>query len=73
MSSFPRTKVGGLSVSRMIIGTNWFLGWSYCTLAKDKFIKEQIRDRKKIADILEVYLKSGVDTVMGLIDCSPLS
>jgi hypothetical protein len=72
MSDFPRTKVGGLSVSRMIIGTNWFLGWSHCTAAKDNFIKQQIKDRRKIADILEVYLKRGVDTVMGLIDCPPL-
>lgn len=24
MTSFPRTEVGGLSLPRMIIGTNWF-------------------------------------------------
>lgn len=67
MATFPRTTVGGVSVSRMIIGTNWFLGFSHTTAAKDDFIKTQIMDRNKIADILEVFLKSGVDTVMGLI------
>lgn len=67
MATFPRTTVGGVSVSRMIIGTNWFLGFSHTTAAKDDFIKTQIMERSKIADILEVYLKSGVDTVMGLI------
>ncbi len=72
MSKFPRTKVGGLSVSRLIIGSNWFLGWSHCTAAKDKFIKENIAERKKIADIMEVFLKNGVDTVMGQISCPPL-
>ncbi len=65
---FPRTTVGGISVSRMIIGSNWFLGWSHCTAAKDKFIREQIKDRKKIADIIEVFLNYGVDTIMGLIE-----
>jgi len=44
MSDFPRTDVGGLSLSRMIIGTNWFLGWSHCTAAKDTFIKEHFGD-----------------------------
>jgi len=59
--------VGGVSVSRMIIGSNWFLGFSHTTAAKDDFIKTQVMDRNKIADILEVFLKSGVDTTMGLI------
>ena len=67
MDKFPRTVVGGVSLSRMIIGTNWFLGWSHTTSAKDAFIKENIADRKKIADIMEVYLRAGVDTIMGQI------
>jgi len=73
MSKFPRTEVDGLSLSRMIIGTNWFLGWSHCTLAKDTYIKDHVRDRKVIADILEVFLRGGVDTVMGLISNEPLA
>jgi len=48
----------------MIIGTNWFLGWSHCTAAKDRFIKERLRERKQIADILEVFFNAGVDTIM---------
>ena len=72
MSSFPRTTVGGVSLSRMIIGTNWFLGWSHTTQAKDTFIREYVRDRKRIADILEVFFNAGVDTIMGLIDHDPL-
>lgn len=73
MDSFPRTIVGGLSVSRMIIGTNWFLGYSHTSNAKDCYIKENIADRKKIADILEVFLNAGVDTIMGQINCEPLA
>jgi len=61
---FPRTTVGGLSVSRMIIGTNWFLGWSHTSRAKDNYIKGHIADRKTIADVLEVFFQAGVDTIM---------
>jgi hypothetical protein len=67
MDKFPRTEVGGVSLSRMIIGTNWFLGWSHTTHAKDAFIKENIADRNKIADIIEVFFRAGVDTIMGQI------
>jgi hypothetical protein len=72
MSAFPRTTVGGLSLSRIIIGTNWFLGWSHTTAAKDAHIREHVCNRNKIADIFEVFLKRGVDTIMGLIPHPPL-
>jgi hypothetical protein len=49
MSDFPRTLVGGVSLSRLIIGTNWFLGYSHTSLAKDKFIKSyQTRSKKSL-------------------------
>lgn len=73
MDKFPRTEVGGVSLSRMIIGTNWFLGWSHTTSARDDFIKENIADRRKIADILEVFFRAGVDTIMGQIQHPPLA
>ena len=62
--TFPRTMVGGVSLSRLIVGTNWFLGYSHYSAAKDKLIKDH-QNRSKIADILEVFLKAGIDTVMG--------
>ncbi|NIQ80760.1 MAG: hypothetical protein GTN93_22245, partial [Anaerolineae bacterium] len=65
MSPFPRTEIGGLSVSRMIVGTNWFVGCSHCTPSKDALINEVVHNRKRIADILEVFFRAGVDTVMG--------
>jgi hypothetical protein len=46
------------------VGTNWFLGYSHTSLAKDRFIKGY-QDRKRIADVLEVYLEHDVDAVMG--------
>lgn len=64
MTAFPRTIVGGVSVSRLVIGTNWFLGFSHTSAAKDDFIKDY-QTRNKIADVIEVFLKAGVDTVLG--------
>ena len=65
MTEFPRTTVGGVSLSRLIIGTNWFLGYSHTSAAKDKFIKSY-QTRKNIADILTVFFECGVNTIMGM-------
>ncbi len=65
MADFPRTIVGGVSVSRMIIGTNWFLGYSHTSAAKDRFITSY-QTVKNIADIISVFLDQGVDTLMGM-------
>ena len=64
MSDFPRTKIENLSVSRMLAGTNWFLGYSHQSVAKDRFIKDRM-SRERIADVLEVFFAAGVDTMIG--------
>jgi hypothetical protein len=65
MAEFPRTTVGGTSLSRMIVGTNWFLGYSHTSAAKDKFIKTY-QTRDNIADVLTAFFERGVDTIMGM-------
>lgn len=64
MGEFPRTTVGGVSCSRLVIGTNWMLGWSHTSLAWDSWIKDT-QTRESIADVLEEFLSRGVDTLMG--------
>lgn len=64
METFPRTMVGGISLPRLLIGTNWFLGYSHTSLAKDKFIRD-FQSREKIAKILAVFQEYGIDAVMG--------
>ena len=59
-----------LSVSRLIIGTNWLLGFSHTSKAKDEQIVET-QSREKIADILEVFFNAGVDTIYGARPESP--
>jgi hypothetical protein len=71
METFPRTKVSGLSLSRMIIGTNWILGYSHTSPSADKLITHRNGNPEAIADILEVFLTSGVDTIMGPLENNP--
>ena len=65
MDTFPRTMVGGVSMPRMIIGTNWFRGYSHTSKAKDRFITEY-QSVERVADILCVFLEHGVDAIMGM-------
>ncbi len=62
---FPRTQIENLSVSRLMIGTNWLLGFSHTSAATDRFIRETV-DAQRIADILTVALAAGVDTFYGV-------
>jgi len=64
LNIFPRTIVGGVSLPRLLMGTNWFLGYSHTSLAKDKFIKDH-QTRERIAAVLSVFLEYGIDAVMG--------
>ena len=66
-AQFPRTTVGGVSLSRMIIGTNWLLGFSHTTPAADAMIHKRNANREAVAEIIETFLEAGVDTLMGML------
>jgi len=64
MDTFPRTEVGGVSLPRLIVGTNWFLGYSHTSMAKDRFIKD-LQTRDRIVKVLLAFLQYNIDAVMG--------
>ncbi len=68
---FPRTTVGGVSLSRMIIGTNWILGYSHRSPAADCLIRRRNGAAEPVAEMLKVFLEAGVDTIMGLFNGNP--
>jgi len=72
MKQFPRTEVAGKSLSRMIIGTNWMLGWSHQGPAADTRIKQAYTKPKDFFPVLDAYLGYGIDTLMGIIGDIPL-
>ena len=65
MNAFPRTEVEGVSLSRMIIGTNWILGWSHRSPAADRQIKNRFPEGSAVFPLLKAFLDEGVDTIMG--------
>ena len=66
---FPRTQVENISLSRMLIGTNWLLGWSHTSSSADEMIKRRYDSAQAFKPILEAYLRHGVDSIMAPFGC----
>ena len=64
MSLFPSTEVGGVSLPRMLIGTNWILGYSHTGPAADDMIKRRHADWRNTYDLLDAYMQYGIDAIM---------
>jgi hypothetical protein len=67
MSEFPRTQIEGVSLPRMLVGINWFMGFSHQTAARSKFIIDY-QTPKRIAAVIEVFVGAGIDAVYGVVD-----
>jgi len=65
-NEFMRTNVGGVSLPRLIIGSNWVMGYSHKSPAADCLIKEKNKDAKTIAVMLEVFLNAGINSMMAI-------
>jgi len=70
--SFPRVDVAGVSLSRMIIGTNWLAGWSHRSPAADHMIKTTHATPEPLVEVLSAYMESGINTIMGLFSQTPV-
>ncbi len=49
----------------MLIGINWFYGYSHTSKAKDTLIVEY-QTRERLRDIIIVFMKAGIDTLYGV-------
>jgi hypothetical protein len=56
--------VGGVSLPRMIMGTNWILGYSHTSVAADEYINTINRNREAISKIAQSFLAWDIDAVM---------
>jgi hypothetical protein len=61
---FPRTKVGGVNLSRLVIGTNWFLGYAHQTKARSTMIQQR-HNAGTMAEIMGVFAADGVNALVG--------
>ncbi len=64
MTEFPRTIVGGVSLPRLLIGSNWFKGYSHTSVPKDRFILEY-QTRERLTEIFATFMAAGIDAYMG--------
>jgi hypothetical protein len=71
--NFSRTEVGGVSLPRAIIGTNWLLGWSHTGPAADKMIRDRYRAPEDFLPVFEAYLEYGCNAIMGPISQTKLA
>lgn len=51
MTQFSRTDVAGISLPRMLIGTNWVLVYSHTSPAADEMIRHRHGDPSNIANL----------------------
>ncbi|MDR0898305.1 MAG: hypothetical protein LBN04_10670 [Oscillospiraceae bacterium] len=68
MPIFPRTEVAGISLPRLLIGSNWILGYSHTTPSADQMIKRRFATPEAVCELLEAYLGYGIDALMAPLD-----
>ncbi len=64
MTQFPRTEVANISLPRMLIGTNWLLGYSHTGPAADDMIVNRHAVPQNVADVLDAYMQYDIDAIM---------
>jgi hypothetical protein len=62
--TFPRTTVAGVSLPRLLIGSNWVFGWSHTGHAADLGIKAHHSTVDATAVMLSAFMEYGIDAWM---------
>jgi hypothetical protein len=69
--AFPRTTVAGVSLPRLLIGSNWIFGWSHTGHAADVFIKEYHAEVDATLSVINAFLEYGIDAWMAPFSSAP--
>jgi len=62
---FPRTEVAGVSLPRMLIGTNWLVGYSHTGHAADMDIRTTNNNAEAVFPIFKTFTNYGIDAILG--------
>ena len=62
---FPRTEVAGVSLPRLLIGTNWMAGYSHTGHAADMDIRTTNDSPEAIFPILKTFTNYGINAIVG--------
>jgi hypothetical protein len=67
----PRTTVAGVSLPRMLIGSNWIFGWSHTGHAADLYIKNYHSTVDATLAVIDAFLRYGIDAWMAPFSSAP--
>ena len=56
--------VESISLPRLLMGTNWMLGWSHTTTSADHMITSRFSRSEPFQAMVEAYLNCGIDAMM---------
>jgi len=63
---FPRTEVGGISLPRLLIGTNWLVGYSHTGHAADMDIRNTNKTAEDVFPTLTTFTDYGINAILGV-------
>lgn len=63
--AFPMTQIGGIEVSRLMIGSNTFHGFSHFSAARDQWLREHFTP-ERILEVLAVCAEEGLNATVAL-------
>ena len=64
MAMFPMAEIGGLPISRLICGSNPFLGFSHYSAARDRWLKEYFTVERMVEVVEEIATERGISMVL---------
>ncbi len=64
MNSFPMTKIAGIEISRVTVGTNPFNGFSHFSAARDRWLRSYFTVERMI-EVLEACREEGLNAMLG--------
>ncbi len=75
MTEFPMSSIGGIAISRLIIGSNPFFGFSHYSAAKDAWLKRYFTDERIVevmatasAEGLNAFVSGNTDRARRILD-----
>ena len=60
---FPTTNIGGIEVSRLVIGTNMFCGASHFSKARDEWLRRHFT-RERIYEVIACCAEEGINALL---------
>ena len=65
IKQFPTTEVAGVTLPRLLIGTNWLVGYSHTGHAADMDIRTTNNNAEAVFPVLKTFTNYGINAILG--------